>query len=193
MLSSLTLLMTVLVLILLHSYLVLFPLHILNRALHLVLKLIALVSLHRIDYHQAPFIGQQFKPDSSLGWVHAPDLHIFEFELLFDFDFFGHKLVLKVDGNDCLSTVRLVVRAVTLFKIVLSTVDSAKFGQFLLREHRRHNKGYDFGLAFLGVALPEEHDVDVARFDLLHVLLEAFGGLGPDHFGLVDTDLDALL
>ena len=55
MLCSLVLLMTLLVLTLLHPYLVLLP-HILNRALHLILKLIALVSFHCINYHQAPFI-----------------------------------------------------------------------------------------------------------------------------------------
>ena len=128
-----------------------------------------------------------------MGWVHTPDLHIFEFEFLFNFDRFSHKLVLKVDGNDRLSAVSLVVRAVALFKIVLSSVDSAQFGQFFFRQHRRHNEGYDLGLAFLGVAFPKEYDVDFARFYFLHILFKAFGGLGPDHFSLVDTYLDALL
>ena len=66
MLSSLRMFMTVLVLTILYSYRILILLyHFLNRALHLVLSLIALVSLHCINDHQASIIRQQFKLDSS--------------------------------------------------------------------------------------------------------------------------------
>lgn len=125
--------------------------------------------------------------------VHASHLHILKLVFLLDLDNFGHELVLKVDGHDGLPGVALIVGVVAFLKEGLFPVNPAQFGKLFLREKRGQNLGYDLGLPFLIVALPEEHEIRFTRLYSLFELIEIFGLFWPDDFSLVYRNFHALI